>query len=142
MVSIPPWASAATKRNGEYAERSSALARSRASRVDGALATNGIIPPLEIPPLETLPRGTFGRLTLSKLSATPLLVPAIHVPPPMRSGTTSDTPTLTVQPYLTGTTYSADNLSTALTTMQTIYSQNGITLTVHTASYPFVLPDA
>ena len=49
----------------------------------------------------------------------------------VRSGTTSDTPSLTVQPYLTGTTYSASDLSTALTTMQTIYSNNGVTLTVN-----------
>jgi hypothetical protein len=49
----------------------------------------------------------------------------------VRSGTTSDTPSLTVQPYLTGTTYSVSDLSTALTTMQTIYSNNGVTLTVN-----------
>ncbi len=76
-------------------------------------------------PLDSSLTATSGSWTLTTNSA------ATGAKVVVRSGTTSDTPSLTVQPYLTGTTYSASDLSTALTTMQTIYSNNGVTLTVN-----------
>jgi len=76
-------------------------------------------------PLDGSLTATTGSWTLTTNSA------ATGAKVVVRSGTVSDTPTLTVQPYLTGTTYSASDLSTALTTMQTIYSNNGVTLTVN-----------
>ena len=42
----------------------------------------------------------------------------------------SSVPTIKVQPYLTGTTYTSDNISSALTIMKNIYSTNGVTLNV------------
>ena len=76
-------------------------------------------------PLDSSLTATSGSWTLTTNSA------ATGAKVVVRSGTVSDTPTLIVQPYLTGTTYSASDLSTALTTMQTIYSNNGVTLTVN-----------
>ena len=75
-------------------------------------------------PLDSSLTATSGSWTVATTNATGAKVV-------VRSGTVSDTPTLIVQPYLTGTTYSASDLSTALTTMQTIYSNNGVTLTVN-----------
>ena len=42
----------------------------------------------------------------------------------------SSVPTIKVQPYITGTTYTSDNISSALTIMKNIYSTNGVTLNV------------
>ena len=48
-----------------------------------------------------------------------------------RTGSTpSDNATITIQPYITGTTWSAGDISVALVIMKRIYSKNGITLTV------------
>jgi len=47
-----------------------------------------------------------------------------------RTGSVSSTPTITVQPYITGTSYVSDSISSALTIMKTIYSTNGVTLNV------------
>ena len=48
-----------------------------------------------------------------------------------RTGSTpSDNATITIQPYITGTTWSAGDISVALIIMKRIYSKNGITLTV------------
>jgi len=49
-----------------------------------------------------------------------------------RTGSTpSDNATITIQPYITGTTWSAGDISVALIIMKRIYSKNGITLTVN-----------
>ncbi|MDP6463266.1 MAG: hypothetical protein QGH65_05130, partial [SAR324 cluster bacterium] len=42
----------------------------------------------------------------------------------------SSVPTIKVQPYITGTTYTSDNISSALTIMKNIYSTNGVILDV------------
>jgi len=48
-----------------------------------------------------------------------------------RTGSTpSDNATIVVQPYITGTTWSASDISVALIIMKRIYLKNGITLTV------------
>ncbi len=49
----------------------------------------------------------------------------------LRSGTVSASTTIVVQPYITGTTRSAGDLSAALSVMSSIYSANGITLTIN-----------
>ena len=50
----------------------------------------------------------------------------------MRTGSTpSDNATITIQPYITGTTWSAGDISVALIIMKRIYSKNGITLTIN-----------
>ncbi len=48
----------------------------------------------------------------------------------LRTGSTPSAATITVQPYITGTTWSANDIASALSVMSTIYSQNGITLSV------------
>ena len=49
-----------------------------------------------------------------------------------RTGSTpSDNATITIQPYITGTTWSAGDISVALIIMKRIYSKNGITLTIN-----------
>ena len=49
----------------------------------------------------------------------------------LRSGTTPTSTTIVVQPYITGTTWSAADLSDALSVMSSIYSANGITLSIN-----------
>ena len=49
----------------------------------------------------------------------------------LRSGTTPTSTTIVVQPYITGTTWSAADLSAALSVMSSIYSANGITLSIN-----------
>ena len=49
----------------------------------------------------------------------------------MRSGTEPPLVTIVVQPYITGTTWSAGDLSAALSVMSSIYSANGITLSIN-----------
>ena len=48
----------------------------------------------------------------------------------LRTGSTPSAATITVQPYITGTTWSASDISTALTVMSNIFTSNGTTLTV------------
>jgi len=48
----------------------------------------------------------------------------------LRTGSTPTSTTFSVQPYITGTTWSASDISAALTVMSNIYSTNGITLTI------------
>ena len=48
----------------------------------------------------------------------------------LRTGSTPSAATITIQPYITGTTWSAGDISVALIIMKRIYSKNGITLTV------------
>ena len=49
----------------------------------------------------------------------------------LRTGTVPSSTTIVVQPYITGTTWQAADLSAALSIMSTIYSSNGITLTIN-----------
>ncbi|MDE0793340.1 MAG: hypothetical protein OSB08_06810 [SAR324 cluster bacterium] len=49
-----------------------------------------------------------------------------------RSGTLPASTTIVVQPYITGTTWTALDLSAALNVMSSIYSANGITLSINT----------
>jgi predicted Zn-dependent protease len=48
----------------------------------------------------------------------------------LRTGSAPTSTTFTVQPYITGTTWSASDISATLTVMSNIYSTNGITLTI------------
>jgi len=49
----------------------------------------------------------------------------------LRTGSTPSAATIVVQPYITGTTWSAGDISVALIIMKRIYSKNGITLTIN-----------
>ena len=49
----------------------------------------------------------------------------------LRTGSTSSAATITIQPYITGTIWSASDISVALIIMKRIYSKNGITLTIN-----------
>jgi hypothetical protein len=49
----------------------------------------------------------------------------------LRTGSTPSAATITIQPYITGTTWSAGDISAALSVMSSIYSANGITLTIN-----------
>ena len=49
----------------------------------------------------------------------------------LRTGITTSTTTITIQPYITGTTWSASEISAALNVMSGIYSDNGITLEIN-----------
>jgi hypothetical protein len=49
----------------------------------------------------------------------------------LRTGRTPSAATITIQPYITGTTWSAGDISAALSVMSGIYSANGITLTIN-----------
>ncbi len=48
----------------------------------------------------------------------------------LRTGSTPSTATFIVQPYITGTTWTANDIASALFVMSNIYSNNGITLSV------------
>ena len=48
----------------------------------------------------------------------------------LRTGTTPSAATITVQPYITGTTWSANDIASALSVMSNIYNKNGITLSL------------
>ena len=49
----------------------------------------------------------------------------------LRTGNTPSAATIAIQPYITGTTWSAGDISAALSVMSSIYSANGITLTIN-----------
>jgi len=49
----------------------------------------------------------------------------------LRTGSTPSAATIAIQPYITGTTWSASDISVALIIMKRIYSKNGITLTIN-----------
>ena len=53
-----------------------------------------------------------------------------HVKLAMRTGTTPSKTTIAVQPFITGTSWSAGDISDALSIMSGIYLKNGITLTL------------
>ena len=48
----------------------------------------------------------------------------------LRTGSTPSTATFIVQPYITGTTWTSNDIASALFVMSTIYSNNGVTLSV------------
>ena len=48
----------------------------------------------------------------------------------LRTGSTPSAATVTVQPYITGTTWYANDIASALTVMSNIFTSNGITLNV------------
>ena len=48
----------------------------------------------------------------------------------LRTGSTPSTATFFVQPYITGTTWSANDIASALSVMSNIYNTNGITLSL------------
>lgn len=48
----------------------------------------------------------------------------------LRTGSPPSAATITVQPYITGTTWSANDIASALSVMSNIYNKNGITLSV------------
>jgi hypothetical protein len=49
----------------------------------------------------------------------------------LRTGSTSSAATIAIQPFITGTDWSASDISVALIIMKRIYSKNGITLTIN-----------
>jgi len=49
----------------------------------------------------------------------------------LRTGSTPSAATIAIQPYITGTDWSASDISVALIIMKRIYSKNGITLTIN-----------
>jgi len=49
----------------------------------------------------------------------------------LRTGSIPSAATIAIQPYITGTTWSAGDISAALSVMSGIYSANGITLTIN-----------
>jgi len=49
----------------------------------------------------------------------------------LRTGSTPSAATIAIQPYITGTTWSGGDISAALSVMSSIYSANGITLTIN-----------
>ena len=49
----------------------------------------------------------------------------------LRTGNTPSAATITIQPYITGTCWSTGDISAALSVMSSIYSANGITLTIN-----------
>ncbi len=49
----------------------------------------------------------------------------------LRTGSTPSAATITIQPYITGTCWSTGDISAALSVMSSIYSANGITLTIN-----------
>ena len=49
----------------------------------------------------------------------------------LRTGSTPSAATISVQPYITGTTWSASDIASALSVMSNIYNNNGITLTLN-----------
>ena len=49
----------------------------------------------------------------------------------LRSGSTPSAATIAIQPYITGTRWSAGDISVALIILKRIYSKNGITLTIN-----------
>ena len=49
----------------------------------------------------------------------------------LRTGSTPSAATIAIQPYITGTTWSAGDISVALIIMKRIYSKNGITLNIN-----------
>jgi hypothetical protein len=74
-------------------------------------------------PISSIYQATSGFWNYSTSSTTTLCLTT-------RKGTISNNPTIKIQPYITGSTYTSNDISSALTIMKTIYSTNGVTLNV------------
>ena len=101
------------------------------------------------PNLYNYATGSVGEINLSKAGFSNVLVPQSpdfsakagtwtfkartndRVSLALRTGSTPSAATITIQPYITGTTWSAGDISVALIIMKRIYSKNGITLTIN-----------
>ena len=108
-----------------------------------------ILSPSSTPNLYNDATGSVGEKDLSKAGYSNVLVP--HSPSfsakagiwtfkaksndrvnlALRTGSTPSAATITIQPYITGTRWSASDISVALIIMKRIYSKNGITLTIN-----------
>ena len=108
-----------------------------------------ILSPSSTPNLYNDATGSVGEKDLSKAGYSNVLVPQSpsfsakagtwtfkayandRVSIALRTGSTPSAATITIQPYITGTTWSAGDISAALSVMSSIYSANGITLTIN-----------
>ena len=108
-----------------------------------------ILSPSSTPNLYNDATGSVGEKDLSKAGYSNVLVPQSpsfsakagtwtfkaytndRVSIALRTGSTPSAATITIQPYITGTTWSAGDISAALSVMSGIYSANGITLTIN-----------
>ena len=108
-----------------------------------------ILSPSSTPNLYNDATGSVGEKDLSKAGYSNVLVPQSpsfsakagtwtfkaytndRVSIALRTGSTPSAATITVQPYITGTTRSAGDISAALSVMSGIYSANGIRLTIN-----------
>jgi len=108
-----------------------------------------ILSPSSTPNLYNDATGSVGEKDLSKAGYSNVLVPQSpsfsakagtwtfkaytndRVSIALRTGSTPSAATIAIQPYITGTTWSAGDISAALSIMSSIYSANGITLTIN-----------
>jgi len=108
-----------------------------------------ILSPSSTPNLYNDATGSVGEKDLSKAGYSNVLVPQSpsfsakagtwtfkaytndRVSIALRTGSTPSAATIAIQPYITGTTWSAGDISAALSVMSSIYSANGITLTIN-----------
>jgi hypothetical protein len=108
-----------------------------------------ILSPSSTPNLYNDATGSVGEKDLSKAGYSNVLVPQSpsfsakagtwtfkaytndRVSIALRTGSTPSAATIAIQPYITGTTWSAGDISVALIIMKRIYSKNGITLTIN-----------
>ena len=108
-----------------------------------------ILSPSSTPNLYNDATGSVGEKGLSKAGYSNVLVPQSPIFSPkagtwtfkaytndrvsiaLRTGSTPSAATITIQPYITGTTWSTGDISAALSVMLSIYSENGITLTIN-----------
>jgi len=108
-----------------------------------------ILSPSSTPNLYNDATGSVGEKGLSKAGYSNVLVPQSpsfsakagtwtfkaytndRVSIALRTGSTPSAATIAIQPYITGTDWSASDISVALIIMKRIYSKNGITLTIN-----------
>jgi len=108
-----------------------------------------ILSPSSTPNLYNDASGSVGEKDLSKAGYSNVLVPQSpsfsakagtwtfkaysndRVSMALRAGSTPSAATIAIQPYITGTDWSASDISVALIIMKRIYSKNGITLTIN-----------
>jgi hypothetical protein len=108
-----------------------------------------ILSPSSTPNLYNDSTGSVGEKNLSKAGYSNVLVPQSpsfsakagtwtfkaysnnRISMALRTGSTPSAATIAIQPYITGTDWSASDISVALIIMKRIYSKNGITLTIN-----------
>ena len=108
-----------------------------------------ILSPSSTPNLYNDATGSVGEKDLSKAGYSNVLVPQSpsfsakagtwtfkaysndRISIALRTGSTPSAATIAIQPYITGTDWSASDISVALIIMKRIYSKNGITLTIN-----------